>query len=361
MSEHLKFNTLGQWSLQEEQPLEKGFKSMVAGAALSAGLASGSAYAEMKPHSQASKAYVTHAMSNPEATSALSELHGSGVVPIVNVDNKNGGVQLNLHDANTKKLLGTVNTDGELNVPTQKMAPAAFNAIKNHATTIGEHFKNFYKNPVVKPLAKGAAAKRAPFNPESPSNTEATGVVNNWVRHKYDTEREDVPELEAAGKLRLGNKLAGRTLWRKNPTSGEREFLMHRGMSPEEHDVLKNNKYDKITSWTPAKQVADDFAQEWQKNPAMKPITASAWIPESQIHHAPIMTSPRIGQADDIQGHVKRMKEDEHEVFVKPHPMSVETGKVNILKAKNIFDTYSKNKPIGGRAASGALPEPDKV
>ena len=133
-------------------------------------------------------------------------------------------------------------------------------------------------------LAKGSLQRRNPFNPHDKKKQNITSKQRRWTHDEESDDRDTLPKMEGSARLRALNKLAAKTHVRKDPSSGERLFLMHRGMGAEEFSGANAggvSQYEKgtRTSWTPDKKVADSFAGNSEN-------LISAWIPESAIVHS---------------------------------------------------------------------------
>jgi hypothetical protein len=127
-------------------------------------------------------------------------------------------------------------------------------------------------------------------------------------------------------------------------TEGKREFLLHRGMSDEEHKAISNpaslthpdvlrgslpatgmvNHAEGTSSWTPEHRTARNFANEYRGyiNPGH---VVSAWIPETHISSIP-MQYGKLDENSDLQRGRRNYKpplgpneyRGEHEVIVDP-------------------------------------------
>ncbi len=138
-------------------------------------------------------------------------------------------------------------------------------------------------------LKKGSLQRKLPFNPKTPENQAVTTKQRQWTHDEEDDSRQAIPKMEGSPRIRALNKLAAKTHVRKHPETGERLFLMHRGIGG---DAGGESQYHKKgtanypsgtkTSWTPDYEVADSFGG----NPASGGSTISAWIPESSIVHS---------------------------------------------------------------------------
>jgi len=131
-------------------------------------------------------------------------------------------------------------------------------------------------------LKKGSLQRKLPFNPKTPENQAVTTKQREWTHDEDQDVRDSIPKMEGSPRVRALNKLAAKTHVRKHPETGERLFLMHRGMGPEEFtgankDGKTTHEIGTKTSWTPDPEVASAFGNEG---------TVAAWIPEHAITHS---------------------------------------------------------------------------
>lgn len=180
-------------------------------------------------------------------------------------------------------------------------------------------------------LIKGSIRRRfGRFNPKHPEYSATIDALDDWQDMYSNPEGRrnafDGPVSQTAGeRARTFNKLAGATHMRRNSQTGEREFLLHRGISPDERrNTVKNGHvtHDDVSSWTPHHEVAKEFAATYSgkgiemNSPGefanripehIKQHVLSAWIPESKIAGSP------------HQFNVHEKYQREHEVLVHPH------------------------------------------
>lgn len=146
-------------------------------------------------------------------------------------------------------------------------------------------------------LQKGSLQRKLPFNPKAPENQDVTAKQREWTHDEDQETRDSIPKMEGSPRVRALNKLAAKTHVRKHPETGERLFLMHRGMGSEEFtgankDGKTTHETGTKTSWTPDKEVSDSFAAQGYPNKGYELSTdraggtVSAWIPESAIVHS---------------------------------------------------------------------------
>jgi hypothetical protein len=169
-------------------------------------------------------------------------------------------------------------------------------------------------------LEKGAMQRVAPISPQDKSKYSGqVKQLKNWLSSDPEDKsaqkvRESSERLEGPGRIRALHKLHSLTKVRKNPTTGEREFLLHRSMSNEELDSHKKGKVSNKTSWSPYKATGfEDNGDNYGYD-----TKVSAWIPESHIHHIPIAVADRTKRTP-----MHEMMEKEHEVIVNPHQMQL--------------------------------------
>jgi hypothetical protein len=165
-------------------------------------------------------------------------------------------------------------------------------------------------------VGKGAMRRLAPIDMEHQQVYDAQAKhLAGWMDpgNKPDKAvRESVDRLEGPARIRALHKLHGLTEVRVNPETKMREFLLHRGMTQSELNHHLKNKIDTKTSWTLHLDMASKFAGDKGK-------VASAWVPESHIHHVPIAVGAHDAQYVPFSNSIK----DEHEVFVNPHSLNL--------------------------------------
>jgi hypothetical protein len=204
-------------------------------------------------------------------------------------------------------------------------------------------------------LGKGSLQRRNPFNPNSIPDTERKAVEAWTSGFAISPDKILAAPKEAID--RGVHKLHGRTSVRKNPATGEREFLLHRGMRPSQSADFQNGGAMRNTSWTPSYEAAKGFASDylreeqddtdWVKQyqtqygrdlDLSKPHIHSAWIPESKILHIPNTIGQKgHGHSDDPtwdkdQKPSKTLRYREHEVIVTPHQMAIESNPEKHIK-----------------------------
>jgi len=162
-------------------------------------------------------------------------------------------------------------------------------------------------------LQKGSAQRRMPFDPNRDVPEQAREKVESWTLGDGNYDRHQLPRLEGPARQRALLKLHSQTESRRNPTTGEREFLLHRGQTM--RDINEGGLHG-LSSFTPDPRRAIMFNDEAVSAikhdpesflPHGHPLIArkkagtttdkdfenefgkiySAWVPESQIHHIP--------------------------------------------------------------------------
>lgn len=152
-------------------------------------------------------------------------------------------------------------------------------------------------------MEKGVAQRLFPFNPEE-IPLEEKKKINEWQDYEGEFPpdmRETLPSIPEHIKQRALLRLSGKTQVRRNPETGEREFLLHRGvLSGSRIDPSKKEySLDSRTSWTWDPKIARKFTSTeghsdqgqkfFDEKREKKGHLVSAWIPESKIAHIPSM------------------------------------------------------------------------
>lgn len=217
-------------------------------------------------------------------------------------------------------------------------------------------------------LEKGRMQRVARFNPAKDIPEEEHEKISQWQEYKppelYDTDnpsewsdpsewRERIGPMHPAAKQRALHKLAGKTHVRVNPHTKEREFLLHRGMSPDEHMTSVSGGFANShhrTSWTPNENIARSFTSPEQAK-AMgaskerlgwdKGHLVSAWIPESKIHHMPFV----YGSQQGIKPHNPNIMRDEMEVIVKPNHRSEVATPESVPQSSKFHQAITEREP----------------
>lgn len=217
-------------------------------------------------------------------------------------------------------------------------------------------------------LSKGSRQSKIPFNPKKDISDTDRSDVENWTGGYGYQDRNMIPKIPENAKKRALDKLHKLTDVKKHPITGERMFLMHRGMGEgeynEDHYQTGIRKPKGKTSWTPDWAVAQSFAEDYTGDfDGYKPRLVSAWIPESQIHHIPNAIGSRARDVDDasVEGFTENPgpshRYKEHEVIVNPHKIMVHYAnkpsvdkkrKLNsrINERKNISDSYGTERSL---------------
>ena len=193
-------------------------------------------------------------------------------------------------------------------------------------------------------LSKGSA--RRLFGKLNPNKLPGRDPVNEWQQSvgtlqelddSYDQEthqyaRSAIPRMEGGLRLRALNKLSDRTLTRRHPETGKRQFLLFRGVSHGEKEAVIDGpfvQHEDHSSWSPKIDVARGFEGDYREEDG-SPKTIAAWIDEDHIHAAPHMygNMPDIKTDMDNGGAFytpdkkitgKNQFSHEHEIVVSPH------------------------------------------
>jgi hypothetical protein len=129
-------------------------------------------------------------------------------------------------------------------------------------------------------LAKGSLQSRL-GNPKKNIASKEYTSMNRWKNSVSG--RDTIPEASPEHKQRFFHKLHSQTEVRKHPKTGERLFLMHRGVG--ELNSRIPHEFNK-TSWTPDYSIAQGFAtNDDDRDGVKRGKIHSAWIPESAIHN----------------------------------------------------------------------------
>ncbi len=211
--------------------------------------------------------------------------------------------------------------------------------------------KVFGNAPVSKPkkmaaseMEKGAA--RRIYGGLNPNKLPGRDEVNEWQTSvgglqdqdsSYDEEthqaaRRDIPRMEGGHRLRALNKLSNRTLTRKHPETGKTQYLLFRGVGPNERQSVLDGafvQHEEHSSWTPHIGTAKGFEMDYhsEEGPAK---TIAAWVDEDKIHAAPHMYGNMPGLQTDMDDggkfHTpgnnlpgKNAYSTEHEIVLAPH------------------------------------------
>lgn len=172
-------------------------------------------------------------------------------------------------------------------------------------------------------LEKGVAARQWPFQPRTDMTPDAMDEIRRWQANANVVERENVSQtgMPATGISRALHKLHAHTQVRVDPATGNREFLLHRGMGQDEYEgtvgpwghvgSVPGEQFVKgklASSWTPHYDQAERFSGQYEDGgPTKKLPVVSAWIPETRITAVP----------NQVDGGGEFAPE--HEVIVGPH------------------------------------------
>jgi len=184
--------------------------------------------------------------------------------------------------------------------------------------------KTDQKPKTVEELAKGAIRRIfGKFDRDDPGTIKARGALDDW-QHTIVSRDAAIAvgkgrPQEASEMQRGFNKLASQTKMRRNPETGEREFLLHRGVGQGE----KGDTYLTSSSWTPHYTTAHRFAIDntpmdvarTSDPPTMSRLAhgrvKSAWVPDKHIKIIANQLNP------------KGAYREENEVLVAPHKLQI--------------------------------------
>lgn len=172
-------------------------------------------------------------------------------------------------------------------------------------------------------LVKGSLQSKTPFNPMSAENQKTIEGQRRWTHSEIPEARNRIPEMDKNARIRAFNKLHKQTEVRRHPETGERMFLMHRGVGQDEYDTkhnhetgMSNYQPNERTSWTPKFNVARDMinAVGGRNN------VISAWIPESSlIHSVGQFNTPRNKVAGKLNPNSRSVTEMEEKEWIVNH------------------------------------------
>ena len=158
-------------------------------------------------------------------------------------------------------------------------------------------------------LEKGSR-QRAMGNPKQHVTSDEGDSVFDWT--EGESGRNDIPEAHPEAKARIFQKLHSQTEVRKHPKTGERMFLLHRGVAGDLNNRIPHEFNH--TSWTPSHGTAQSFSEK-DEGIGKKGFVRSAWIPESAIHN---YTNNAIGTKQYKQRGGTGDFQHEQEYIVKP-------------------------------------------
>lgn len=189
-------------------------------------------------------------------------------------------------------------------------------------------------------LHKGAMQRLAPFNPDTSLDPRHEEEMAAWQSGKtpdnddyfsddeyvpHGANRESVPYMGGPERLRALHRLSAQTSSRRNPMTGGREFLLHRGVGAEEYTAIHQpggivNHSNNSSSWTPHYAEAKSFSRLYNKI-GKAPPPVSAWVAESAINSIPRQygkVSLEPGDEDEPKTRGPNEYEHEHEVIINP-------------------------------------------
>jgi GNAT superfamily N-acetyltransferase len=183
----------------------------------------------------------------------------------------------------------------------------------------------------------GAVHRKFPFNPMKDVPEYEANYVNAWQKYGNTEDdptppenvpeiREKLDEIHPHARVRALNRLANSTSVKRDPATGKRLFLLHRGGVKAEVDAAVSGdrvRHETRTSWTPHQRVAKDFTKpshtgDMSHLGEQEPGSVmSAWIHEDKILHMPKMYG-NVHNPWAIRGSSNEYSE-ENEVIVEPH------------------------------------------
>lgn len=181
----------------------------------------------------------------------------------------------------------------------------------------------------------------------------STGFLQE-LDSSYDEEqhrgvREELPEMGSGTKHRALNKLSSKTLTRRHPQTGERQFLLFRGIGQDENHTVypKHIHNTESSSWTPHLHVAKGFESD-RTDDYNEGKTIAAWVNEGDIHLSPTMYGNIPDLKMDMDDGAKFYVPDkrkagqnefalEHEIVVRPHK-SMRATKADVQRYQTIHN-----------------------
>jgi 8-oxo-dGTP diphosphatase len=169
-------------------------------------------------------------------------------------------------------------------------------------------------------LEKGSMRRKAPFDPRTALTDTERDHMADWqggpAIEGRPFHREQLTRMEGNARVRALHRLSG--VAQTKLVDGKRLFLLHRGMSPQEHDMtVRDGRIERPwshSSWTPRESLANNFANPYIKNPGK---LVSAWIHEDDIHTIPKQFGGVDAEYAAAAGHQKNRLANEHEVVVR--------------------------------------------
>jgi hypothetical protein len=189
-------------------------------------------------------------------------------------------------------------------------------------------------------LKKGVKSRLFPFNPQTDvePDFENTSDLKDWVEYGRSGEldfndiqqaRENIEPMNPQAKQRGLVNLSSKTKTRIHPQTGERQFLLHRGMSRQEiSDAVGSDhvSHASRSSWTANPETAKNFARpkflgglEYLPDAPIRNRgrRVSAWINAKDIVHIPHQYGGIDKYGNPGQG--RSDYPNEQEVIVDPH------------------------------------------
>lgn len=229
---------------------------------------------------------------------------------------------------------------------------------KRHEKQMAEAAQNTAAPVFPPPMKKGVNRRLFPVNQEQKDHRATFGQRLN--EHLFNWQKLVEPKAKEAldspiGRLpentnkRAMMRLMGKTKSRKNPETGEFEFLMHRGISQKELNTAidlpsRSTAHGNHTAWTPNLETAKHFHQ-LRGRPEGKGGLVSAWIPQSAIstvpkHWGTYSDFNREYEHQPKKGKGRNEYSGEHEVLVRP-------GNYSLVHDKDVKKLTGEGKREG--------------
>lgn len=195
-------------------------------------------------------------------------------------------------------------------------------------------YKDLEKLIKTEKLEKGSRQRKMPFDPVNNVSDQERESVQNWSEGQDFDAKQNMPEMNPNARKRHLMRIAQQTQTKVNPETGKMMYLMHRGMSGEEYNKLKESGFNKdyVSGFTPNYNIASEFSEAHntgmrqpidedeqaeldefgyftdemgQRNYGKETLprqVLSAWISEDDIQHIPqaIGTSSRDFMEQDM-------------------------------------------------------------
>jgi len=155
-------------------------------------------------------------------------------------------------------------------------------------------------------LQKGSRQRKLPWSPTAIPKDEKSKIAE-WQEGAHRDLRDDLEPMAPNAIARAVHRISRQT--KVTTIDGQPHILLHRGMGSNEHDNWMRDQITSSTSWTPRKDLANNFGNT-------RAASVSAWVPVSAITHV-----PRMAGAVDENKPGPNLFGGEHEVIVAPHSL----------------------------------------